>query len=267
MGWSILGTEETVSHSSERDLRTYMGANYGAPGMLLIGSGAIEHSELVAYGTELFALLPGGSSSAPVAATFHGGDIREVSALEQAHLAFAFPGVATTDDDVFAAQVYATAMGGGMSSRLFQKIREDRGLCYSIHAQSGAYEDTGQMTIYAGTSEAEIGELTQLTLDELKRAAEDMTEAEVARARAQLRAGLLMGLESPSSRAERNARLLSIWGRIPPVAEAVAKIDAVDTAAVRAHAAGLCEARSALAIYGPVAKAPGIEAIRKGLAA
>ena len=123
------------------------------------------------------------------------------------------------------------------------------------------------MTIYAGTSEAEIGELTQLTVDELKRAADELGEAEVARARAQLRAGLLMGLESPSSRAERNARLLSIWGRVPDVAEAVAKIDAVDTAAVRRYAAELTSARAALAIYGPVATAPGVDEVRKGLAA
>jgi predicted Zn-dependent peptidase len=92
-----------------------------------------------------------------------------------------------------------------------------------------------------------------------------MTDAEVARARAQLRAGLLMGLESPSSRAERNARLLSIWGRVPAVSEAVAKIDAVDTAAVRTFAAELTAAKSALALYGPVAAAPGIAEVRKGL--
>ena len=186
--------------------------------------------------------------------------------LEQAHFALSFEAPGYRDDAVYTSQVYATAMGGGMSSRLFQKIREDRGLCYSIYAQASAYEDTGHVTIYAGTSAEEIGELTSLTLAELKRAAEDMTEAESARARAQLRAGLLMGLESPSSRAERNARLLSIWGRIPAVSEAVAKIDAVDTASLRAHAEGLTTARSALAIYGPVAKAPGIEEIRRGLA-
>ena len=167
--------------------------------------------------------------------------------LEGRGLALAFEAPAYRDADVFVAQVYATAMGGGMSSRLFQKIREDRGLCYAIYAQSAAYEDTGQITVYAGTSEAEIGELTQLTVEELRRAADDMTDAEVARARAQLRAGLLMGLESPSSRAERNARLLSIWGRIPEVSEAVAKIDAVDTGAVRSYAAELTAARAALA--------------------
>ena len=169
--------------------------------------------------------------------------------------------------DVYTAQVYSMAMGGGMSSRLFQKIREERGLCYSIFAQSGAYEDTGSITLYAGTSKAEIGELTRLTVDEMKRAAEDMTEAEVARARAQLKAGMLMGLESPSNRVERNARLLAVWERVPDIDEAVEKIDAVTTADVRRFAGELGGAKSALALYGPVAKAPTLEAIRDRLVA
>ncbi|OIQ69482.1 peptidase M16 inactive domain protein [mine drainage metagenome] len=155
-----------------------------------------------------------------------------------------------------------------MSSRLFQKIREERGLCYSIFAQSGAYEDTGIFTIYAGTSAEEIGELAGITIDELKRSADDMTEAEVARARAQMKAGMLMGLESPSSRAERLARLLSMWGRVPEVEEAVAKIDAVTTAGVRQHAAEMvAQSRAALALYGPVASAPDLGALRQRLAA
>ena len=109
--------------------------------------------------------------------------------------------------------------------------------------------------------------MTRLTLDELKRSSEDMTEAEVARARAQLKAGLLMGLESPSSRAERAARLLAIWGRVPDLDEAVAKIDAVSLGDVRSYAGGLTQAKSALALYGPVSGAPGLDAIREGLAA
>ena len=156
-------------------------------------------------------------------------------------MAFDAPGY--RHPDVYTAQVYAMAMGGGMSSRLFQKIREERGLCYSIFAQSGAYEDTGQITLYAGTSADEIGELTDLTMDELKRAADDMTEAEVARARAQIKAGMLMGLESPSARAERIARLLAIYGRVPEVDEAVARIDAVSTADVRRYAGELTRKR------------------------
>ena len=140
-------------------------------------------------------------------------------------------------------------------------------MCYSIFAQSGAYEDTGQITIYAGTSEDEIGDLIGLTMDELKRAADDMSEAEVNRARAQLKAGLLMGLESPSSRAERNARLLAIWGRVPDVAETVAKIDAVSTEDVRRYGADMVQAKSAMALYGPVGDAPDLEAVRARLAA
>jgi predicted Zn-dependent peptidase len=264
-GRTILGPEERVASFRKPDFQGFTGAHYGPDQMILSVAGGVDHAAIVAAAERIFGGLKPVGRTTVEPARFVGGERREVKDLEQVHFALSFEGPGYRDDRVYAAQVYATAMGGGMSSRLFQKIREDRGLCYSIYAQSNAYEDTGQVTIYAGTSEEEIGGLTELTVDELKRAADDMTEAEVARARAQLRAGLLMGLESPSSRTERNARLLSIWGRIPAVAEAVAKIDAVDTAAVRAYAAEVTVAPAALAIYGPVAAAPGIGAIRKGL--
>ena len=265
-GRTILGPEERVASFKKADFEGFTGQHYGPDQMILSAAGGVDHDAIVAAAERIFGGLKPLGQSTVQPARFVGGERREVKDLEQVHFALSFEGPGYRDDKVYAAQVYSMAMGGGMSSRLFQKIREDRGLCYSIYAQSSAYEDTGQVTIYAGTSEAEIGDLTRLTLDELKRAADDMTEAEVARARAQLRAGLLMGLESPSSRAERNARLLSIWGRVPDVAEAVAKIDAVDTGAVRAYAAELTVARAALAIYGPVAAAPGIDEVRKGLA-
>jgi predicted Zn-dependent peptidase len=265
-GRTILGPEDRVAAFRKADLEGFTAGHYGPDQMILSAAGGVDHDAIVAAAVRIFGAMKPVGQSRVQPARFVGGERREVKDLEQVHFALSFEGPGYRDDKVYAAQVYSTAMGGGMSSRLFQKIREDRGLCYSIYAQSAAYEDTGQITVYAGTSEAEIGELTQLTVDELKRAADDMTEAEVARSRAQLRAGLLMGLESPSARAERNARLLSIWGRIPDVSEAVAKIDAVDTATVRACAAELTLAKSALAIYGPVAKAPGIDAIRKGLA-
>ena len=265
-GRTILGPEERVASFKKADFEGFTGQHYGPDQMILSAAGGVDHDAIVAAAERIFGGLKPLGQSTVQPARFVGGERREVKDLEQVHFALSFEGPGYRDDKVYTAQVYSMAMGGGMSSRLFQKIREDRGLCYSIYAQSSAYEDTGQVTIYAGTSEAEIGDLTRLTLDELKRAADDMTEAEVARARAQLRAGLLMGLESPSSRAERNARLLSIWGRVPDVAEAVAKIDAVDTGAVRAYAAELTVARAALAIYGPVAAAPGIDEVRKGLA-
>lgn len=264
-GCTILGPEERVASFKKADFEGFTGQHYGPDQMILSAAGGVDHDAIVAAAERIFGGLKPLGQSLVQPASFVGGERREVKDLEQVHFALSFEGPGYRDDKVYTSQVYSMAMGGGMSSRLFQKIREDRGLCYSIYAQSSAYEDTGHVTLYAGTSEAEIGDLTRLTLDELKRAADDMTEAEVARARAQLRAGLLMGLESPSSRAERNARLLSIWGRVPAVSEAVEKIDAVDTAAVRAYAAELTAARSALAIYGPVAGAPGIDEIRRGL--
>ena len=266
-GRTILGPAERVSSFTADDLRGFVGQHYAPDQMILSASGGVDHEAIVHQARQIFGHLAARGISQMDAASFIGGERREVKKLEQVHFALSLEAPGYRHPDVYAAQVYAMAMGGGMSSRLFQKIREERGLCYSIFAQSGAYEDTGSITIYAGTSKEEIADLTRLTVDEMKRAAEDMTEAEVARARAQLKAGLLMGLESPSNRAERNARLLAVWGRVPGADEAVAKIDSVSMEDVRRFAGELAGAKTALAMYGPVAKAPGLEAIRDRLAA
>ena len=266
-GRTILGPAERVSTFGREDLKRFVGEHYGPDQMILSAAGGVDHDAIVAQADAIFGHLKPVGNATLQPARFAGGERREIKDLEQVHFALAFEGPGYRAPDVYAAQVYATAMGGGMSSRLFQKIREERGLCYSIFAQSGAYEDTGQITVYAGTSEEEIGDLVGLTMDELKRAAEDMSEAEVNRARAQLKAGLLMGLESPSSRAERNARLLAIWGRVPGVDETVAKIDAVSVGDVRTYAEGLVGAKAAMALYGPVGDAPDLEAVKARLAA
>ena len=266
-GRTILGLAERVSNFNREDLTRFVAEHYGPDQMILAAAGGVDHDAIVAQATEVFGgLKPVGAPVVQIAA-FGGLERREVKDLEQVHFALAFESPNYRAPDVYAAQIYAKALGGGMSSRLFQKIREERGLCYSIFAQSGAYEDTGQITIYAGTSEDEISDLMQLTVDELRRAADDMSDAEVARARAQLKAGLLMGLESPSARAERLARLLAIWGRVPDVEEAVQRIDAVGTSDVRKYAAEMAGSRAALALYGPVGNAPGLEAVRKSLRA
>jgi len=266
-GRTILGPAERVAGFSREDLTNFVAEHYSADHMILSAAGAVDHDAIVAQAEGLFGARKASGATLIEPARFHGREKRVVKKLEQVHFAMAFDAPGYRAPDVYAAQIYAMAMGGGMSSRLFQKVREERGLCYSIFAQSGAYEDTGQITIYAGASAEEIGDLTQITLDEMKRAAEDMTDAEVARARAQIKAGMLMGLESPSSRAERLARLLAIWGRVPEPEEAVAKVDAVTTADVRLSAERLLSADAALALYGPVRRAPGLEAIRQRLAA
>lgn len=266
-GRTILGPAERVAGFSREDLTGFVAEHYSPDHMILSAAGAVDHDAIVAQAEALFGARKPAGTTVIEPARFHGREKRVVKKLEQVHFAMAFDAPGYRAPDVYAAQIYAMAMGGGMSSRLFQKVREERGLCYSIFAQSGAYEDTGQITIYAGTSAEEIGDLTQITLDEMKRAAEDMTDAEVARARAQIKAGMLMGLESPSSRAERLARLLAIWGRVPEPEEAVAKVDAVTTADVRRSAERLLSADAALALYGPVRRAPGLAAIRQRLAA
>jgi predicted Zn-dependent peptidase len=159
-------------------------------------------------------------------------------------------------------------MGGGMSSRLFQELRENRGLCYTIFAQAGAYADTGMMTVYAGTSAEQLGDLATLTVDELKRAADDMSAEEVARARAQMKAGMLMGLESPSNRAERLARMVAIWGEVPSIEDTIERIDSVTTGDVRDFGKSLVtNASAAMALYGPIEAAPELEALKARLVA
>jgi len=268
LGRPILGPAERIAKYSARDLKRFVKAHYGPGQMILAASGAVHHETLVALAESLFGALPALLMPEAVAARFEMNERREIKDLEQAHIALAFEGPSFRDPELFTAQIYAGAMGGGMSSRLFQKLREERGLCYTTFAQAGAHDDTGSITFYAGTGAGDLAELTALTVDELKRAAEDMTEAEVARARTQMKAGLLMGLESPSSRAERLSRLLAIWGRVPSVSETIERVDAVDLAAVRAYGERLVsQARVSMALYGPVSAAPSLERLRERLVA
>jgi predicted Zn-dependent peptidase len=267
IGRTILGPEERVSSFSRKDLSTFVAQHYGPNRMILAAAGGVDHDAIVADAERLFGHLKPVTDENPDGATFTCGEHREVKNLEQAHFALSLEGPSYRDASIYTAQIFATAFGGGMSSRLFQEIREKRGLCYTIYSQAGAYSDTGGMTIYAGTSGDEIESLATLTMDELKRAADDMSEAEVARARTQMKAGLLMGLESPGARAERLSRMVAIWNRVPPLAETVQRFEAVSTADVREFAARMCQANSALALYGPVDKAPTLQDLRQRLLA
>ncbi|MGB3690558.1 MAG: pitrilysin family protein, partial [Jannaschia helgolandensis] len=267
MGRTILGPSERVSAFDRTDLQTFTAQNYGPGQMILAAAGAVDHDALCRMAEDLFGHLPARPQAVPQASLFKGGEFRQIRDLEQAHLALGFDQPGYRDDAIYAAQIFAGAMGGGMSSRLFQEAREKRGLCYTIFASIGAYSDAGMLTVYAGTGAEDVGDLARLTIDELKRSAEDMTEVEVARARAQMKSGMLMGLESPSSRAERLARVVAVWDRVPPLSEAIEKIDAVDVAMVRAHAEALTATVPALALYGPVEAAPDADVLRQRLAA
>ena len=268
LGRTILGPEERVGAFSRADLMGFVDEHYGPDQMVLAAAGAVDHDAIVRAAERLFGDMQRNAPYTPDAARFAGGESRRVKNLEQAHFALAFESPDYGHPDIYAAQIYASALGGSMSSRLFQEVRERRGLCYTIFAQAGAYSDTGMMTIYAGTSGDEMGNLAQITVDEMKRAADDFSTEEIERARAQMKAGLLMGLESPSNRAERLARMLQIWDRVPELDEVVERIDAVTLGEVRALAARtIAEAPAAMALYGPVEAAPSLQALQDRRAA
>ena len=268
IGRTILGPSERVSAFSREDLAGFVAERYGPEQMILSAAGAVDHDALVRTAEALFGHLDRRPPVDIPRATFTGGEVRHAKPLEQAHFALALESPGYRDEMLYTAQIYSTALGGGMSSRLFQEIRERRGLCYTIFAQTGAYADTGTTTIYAGTSANQIADLAHITFDEMKRAAADMSPAEVARARAQMKAGLLMGLESPSNRAERLARLVQIWDRVPPLEDTIRRIDAVTTGDVRAFAQHVAaEAPAALALYGPVDAAPSLAELQERRAA
>ena len=268
MGRSILGSSERVSGFSADDLRGFVTSHYHPGQMILAAAGAVDHDAIVAQAQALFGGLAARAPSRFEPARFTPGEHRAIEDLEQVHLALAFAAEGWHSPDRHVANTYAAIMGGGMSSRLFQSLREQHGMCYTVDAQSSAHEDCGLITIYAGTGADQVADLCRLTMDELKRAADDMTEAEVARARAQRRAGLLMGLEGPWARTQHMARMLALYGRVPDMPEMVAEIDAVTLDRVRGYAGGLAaRAEMAMAVYGPAEAAPEAGALRARLAA
>ena len=202
-------------------LAAYLTRNYRAPDMVVAAAGAVDHRAVVAEVERRFASFTGPAAPAPEPARFVGGSHIETRDLEQVHVALAMHGLPQRDPNLFSLQVFTSVLGGGMSSRLFQEVREMRGLCYSIYAFHAPYSDTGMFGLYAGTDAADVPELMRVVVDEIANAAETITEAEVARAKAQMKAGLLMALESSGARAEQLARQMFAWGRPIPLDELV----------------------------------------------
>jgi len=255
LGWPILGEDETVTGFDRDMLKAYMASQYRLEGMTLIASGAVSHAQLLALAEEKCGGLNPGAVPAMAPAHYVGGDFRELQDLEQAHVAYAFPGLSNCDPDYFVAQIYATALGGGTSSRLFQEAREKRGLCYSIYAFSNGFLDSGFLGVYVGTGEEEAAEISAVIAGEMAAIAGNLTEAEVARARAQLKVSLLMGMERPGTRSEQIAGQLFALGRVQSAAEIVAQLDAIDAAAVKRYAARVMQgANPTIAAVGPVDK-------------
>ena len=269
MGRPILGPVSLVKSFQQSDLAAFIAHHYAPDRMILSAAGAVDHEQIVLQAEKLFGDMPAANGSKrPEAAAFRSGERREVKELEQAHFALAFEAPGYDTDEIFTAQLFSNAFGGCSASRLFQEAREKRGLCYSIGSFNEACSDAGLMLVYSGTSAEKVDDLAELTIEELKRSAEDMTETELKRARAQMKASLLMGLESSFSRAERSARMLGIWDRVIPVSETVSKIDAVTVQDTRKFAEDLVSAsKVALALYGQIEGARNLSEIQAHMAA
>ncbi len=192
---------------------------------------------------------------ATVASCYAGGDFRDGQDLEQAHVAYAFPGLSNSDPDYFVAQLYATALGGGTSSRLFQEAREKRGLCYSIYAFSNGFQDSGFLGVYVGTGEKEAAEISRRHRRRDGSHCQRPHRSGSRRARAQLKVSLLMGMERPGTRAEQIAGQLFALGKVQSAAEIVAQLDAIDATAVKGYAARVMQGGApTIAAVGPVAR-------------
>jgi predicted Zn-dependent peptidase len=263
LGRSILGPSEIVAAMPRTALVDYMARHYGPRRMVLGAAGKIEHERVVELGDRLFRELPAAGDDQGEPAEYRGGEMREERDLEQAHLLIGLPAFSYADDDFYALQVLSAMLGGGMSSRLFQEVRENRGLAYSIFSFASSYRDTGFLGIYAGTGEQETAELVPVMCEETMKLIDAPTEAELVRARAQLKASLMMALESCFAQSEELARQLLIFNRRIPPEEIIAKIDAVDIAAIRRVGRRLLTgAGPTLAAIGPLGKLPSLDAIR-----
>jgi predicted Zn-dependent peptidase len=240
LGRPILGTPESVTSFTSEHLRAFLASRYSAGRMVLSAAGNVDHAALVRHAEALFGGLHSGESSKLAPARYVGGMRLSAKPFEQAHVVMGFEGVSWGQPEFYAAQVFSGLFGGGMSSRLFQEARERRGLCYAIYSSTWGLADTGFFSVHAATGSDTMGQLVEVVRTEFDRAANDRpSQREVDRAKAQLKAGLLMSLESSFARAEQMARQLLAFGRLLTAEELIGRVEAVTRDAVRDVAAKL----------------------------
>ena len=251
IGRPILGTQDSVGALQAADLRAFLGARYTPQSMVVSAAGAIDHEKLVRHVEALFGGLTRGQAGAEVSARYVGGVAASSKLFEQSHVVIGFPAPSYLEDDFYAAQVFSGLLGGGMSSRLFQEIRENRGLCYSIYSSVWGLKDAGMLAVHAATGPDKVEQLSAIVAAELADIADKgPSTAELQRSSAQLKAGLLMALESSSVRAEQMARHLMSYGKLISSAELVGRVNAVTGSAVRDVAARIASSKPTVAIVG-----------------
>jgi predicted Zn-dependent peptidase len=267
LGAPILGRSANIENMSKGDLQTYIDQFYTPANTVVSAAGGIDHDAFVNQIETLFAHRPSSKPSNYKDAVYQGGETRLVKDLEQSHFILGFQGLGRLDEDYYAAQILSTILGSGMSSRLFQEVREKRGLVYSIFSYHSGYQDDGQFGIYAGTGPEKLDEIIPVICDEVLKVGSDVSEEELARAKAQLKAGMLMGRESMMTRADQQAKYLLFRDRAFDLDALIAAIDKVDRAAIKRVADKIFTSRPTLAALGPLDKLEDYGRIEERLAA
>ncbi|WP_083532931.1 pitrilysin family protein [Bosea sp. WAO] len=269
LGRPILGTAQTVNSFTPEAIRAYLSRHYHAGNMVLAAAGAVDHAELVALAEKALAKLPArpaGPAPGRDLAVYRGGEARIDGDEEQVHVVLGFPGKPFKDGAHYPLQIFSAVLGGGLSSRLFQEVRERRGLAYAIDAFHWPFSDCGVFGISAGTAPEDVGELVDVAFDCLRQAVRDVSEVEMARARAQMKVGLLASLESPGGKLEQMARQVLVFGRAIPREELARRLDAVSLADVRAAGRSLLKGHATVAAVGPLDDLAPADALRAALA-
>ena len=266
MGWPTLGTEDVIRALTPEQVSAYMHDHYSLSNMVFSAAGNVSHDAVVALCQQHFNVMPKDRPLTPKPAVYGGGEFRQEKDLEQAHIILGFESVPFQHPDYYSMMVYSTILGGGMSSRLFQEIREKRGLVYTVQSSTASYRDSGVFQIYAGTGEKEVAELVPVMCEELRKMSVDVTDAEIKRAKTQIKAGLLMGLESTSNRCERLANQILIYGSPLSATDICARIDAVTKDDVLRVASTILQKKPTLTALGPIKNLPRLDEVVKSLA-
>lgn len=266
LGRPILGTDESIARADPQRLSQWRAALY-APGSLVIAaSGAVDEAELLALAERDFGAASGQGALVPAAGDFVGGSRTLAKPLEQANLVFLLPAVGVRDPSYFALRIFAEILGGGMASRLFQEAREKRGLAYAVDAYSETYADAGVLGVFAGCAAKDAAELAKVAAGEIKGMAAGVNDAELSRAKAQLKASMFMAREQPLARAEQAAAQVLLFDRTLPPAELAEQIDAVTSAQIEAlGAAMLAPGRAAASVLGPKGAMKAADAFQQAL--
>lgn len=267
MGRPILGTADGISTMSRETLIGYMRQHYSTKNMVIAAAGNLHHDDVVELVCKHFADLPTHTPPKAAPSAYTGGLHTTDRKLDQVHLLLGFPSPGYREKGYYSAMILSTLLGGGMSSRLFQEIRERRGLVYSIYSFASPFADSGLFGLYAGTGPDKTDELVPAALAELRNLQNGLSAEELARARTQLKASLLMSLESTGSRCSQIARQIQVHNRIISTEDMIRKIDAVTEEDVLAMARQIFNGTPTLTTMGPAKNIPSPDEIHAKLVA